>query len=548
MISQKRKRANLIDSIIEGDEYTVRQLIRNGADIFENDQNGISPFTRAVNMGNKSIINTLVTYGYDSNSTENNLFPIGISPLSYASHNDNIELFKILIEKDAPTYNVDIKDEHVLYLKSHDVISLTDKSVEEFLTESSTHMVILDGNNPLFVHIDQVTSLMEDSVVFECKSIGNISLENVKHDTELFNAIKLGFVSGYIINSSMRKAMRQAVTGEKRIFRLSQPKRRVVSVVGQLIFEARTSADSANHCTGSGGVVRELEYVNIDTSHTQTIDTEMSEITIDNLHMLVIAKTIQQNSTSNSTLAMNTGKGIEESWEDIGNYKKTLPFQNRIERGTIIISKIDINTLQQLCRIFIPYITSVYCKRINIQDFSFIGDILNLQIFSSSVRINTRSAFQYLYSHLETLNVLSMPIHREMMDISRFKNLEKVRFSDFDVHSGVLEAIGQSKSIKEIELESSDYNGPLDALIGSKVEKITMNLSIFDNSISPLAGLENISELNLNIPMFRGDLSHLSSITNRLEKFRIISRASKDVDTRNMSIYKRHIENLNYLD
>ena len=511
----------------------VKYLLEKGASIEAEDKDGQKPLHMAAANGQLEIVKYLLGKGASIEAEGN----IGKKPLHSAAFLGQLEIVRYLLEKGASTYNVKLKDDLLIHLMATDIMDLEEKHVDDYLKEDPMNMVILDGNNPLFTNVDALSSHMEDSVVFACKTVGYYGSSNVEHTKELFNPRKLGFVSGYIENDSIRKAMRLTVLENKRIYRLSGSIRKIPAVVSQLVYEGRTGLVSANHCqAGADGDVRTIDVVDVD--NIPVVPFVENEITGIDLSMIVLARTIEKHSTISSDLALKIGTQVSQSWDAISDTEMTGRFQPDIIIGSLVILPgTDMNLLQKMCRIFNPTISSVTFKMKEVEDFSFLGDINGLVRFSACVRVNDRSVFQYLSNHSETLEVLSMPVHRDMMDLTRFVKLERIHLRDFDHSSGIIESIGKAPNVKQVDLEAKDFNGSLDGLVSTNdsMEKLTLKFARFKESIVPITSLNNLKELKMHLPIFDSGLSVLSSM-NGLTSLRLTTNSLVSVDTSSMKL------------
>ena len=153
------------------------------------------------------------------------------------------------------------KTSELLDMTSVDFITFEDISVRDYLQKDPKNIVLFENNNkPHLTNIDDITVAMEEGIVYACKEAnGHLSQDpsNVDSEIELFNARRIGTISGYIVNDHIRHAIRLASDDQSsRIFYLSESTRGVPAVISKRVYEGIDDLVSANHCqVGAEGSV-----------------------------------------------------------------------------------------------------------------------------------------------------------------------------------------------------------------------------------------------------------------------------------------------------
>lgn len=110
----------LMKAVEKGNTATIELIIKNGADVNQSGDNGLTPLMVAIERGNMDAFFILVRSGADINKGDNS----GITPLMRAVRNGNVEMTRELLKK-----GVDIKSESDNGLKVEKAIS--EKNSEE---------------------------------------------------------------------------------------------------------------------------------------------------------------------------------------------------------------------------------------------------------------------------------------------------------------------------------------------------------------------------------------------------------------------------------
>jgi len=156
-------------------------------------------------------------------------------------------------------------DKDVLYKSmATDIITFEEMSVEYYLQQDSKNMVLFESNfKPHFTNMDDLKVAMEDGIVYACKEVSTRltqPLSNVEIETELFNARRIGTLSGYIDAKNLKSAIQSVSTGSSRMFFITEGFRNIPAVISKKVFNQMDSLVSANHCQeGAEGSVHNIE-------------------------------------------------------------------------------------------------------------------------------------------------------------------------------------------------------------------------------------------------------------------------------------------------
>ena len=149
-----------------------------------------------------------------------------------------------------------------------DIITFEELSVSDYLGQDSKNMVLLEPNfKPHFTNTDDLNVAMEDGIVYGCKKVSTRlrqTLSNVDVKTELFNARRIGPLSGYINAKNLRSAIHSVHEGSSsRMFLITEGIRDVPAVISKKVFNQLDDLVSANHCQAGaeGSVHNVLEIV-----------------------------------------------------------------------------------------------------------------------------------------------------------------------------------------------------------------------------------------------------------------------------------------------
>jgi len=111
--------------------------------------------------------------------------------------------------------------------------------------------------------MDDLKVAMEDGIVYACKEVSTRltqPLSNVENETELFNARRIGTLSGYIDAKNLKSAIQSVSTGSSRMFFITEGFRNIPAVISKKVFNQMDSLVSANHCQeGAEGSVHNIE-------------------------------------------------------------------------------------------------------------------------------------------------------------------------------------------------------------------------------------------------------------------------------------------------
>lgn len=153
------------------------------------------------------------------------------------------------------------KTAKILDMTAVDFITFEDVSVRDHLKNDPDNIVLFENTDkPHLSNIKDVKVSMEEGIVYACKEAnGHLTQDpsNVDSDIELFNARRIGTISGYIVNDQLRHALKLAEDeNSSRIFYLSESTRGVVAVISKRVYEGMDDLVSANHCqVGAEGSV-----------------------------------------------------------------------------------------------------------------------------------------------------------------------------------------------------------------------------------------------------------------------------------------------------
>jgi len=386
-----------------------------------------------------------------------------------------------------------------------DVMDLTHKTMKEYLDEDPHNMVILEGNRTSFTNVNHLNSLMEDSVVFECKeSNGRYNIENVIHTFELFNAVKLGFTGIFIDNSSVQKAMKFSISRNQRVYRLSEPGRSISAVVGKSTLKENDIV-SGNHCQpGAYGDLRTLNVVNLSVSFIRIIPEEIKN----DFFTILMYKTMAVHSDENK-LSFNQLEKIKDAWNVLESESNiTKSYTKYVTNAELTVYPgTDMVTLQKISNILNPRMRFIHIEMPEIKNFSFMKSINNLIKFSSQVPVDFSNVIGNLGNNYDSLSTVSMPIEMPIdnnfiTDLSKFKYLKKLYLTDFNDRSQILESIGTSTSIQLLHLNSSKFDGPLDGIVGIResLEDLKIIFSKFTGDVTPLLSLNKLEFFEVHFP------------------------------------------------
>jgi len=160
-------------------------------------------------------------------------------------------------------------DETLLESMATDIITFEDMSVSDYLDQDEKNIVLFEHNlKPHFTNIDDLKVAMEDGIVYGCKEVSTRliqPLSNVDVKNELFNARRIGTLSGYINAKNLKSAIHSAESGDSsKLFLITKGIRSVPAVISKKVFNQMDDIVSANHCqVGAEGEVHNVMEISI---------------------------------------------------------------------------------------------------------------------------------------------------------------------------------------------------------------------------------------------------------------------------------------------
>jgi len=160
-------------------------------------------------------------------------------------------------------------DETLLESIATDIITFEDMSVSDYLDQDEKNIVLFEHNlKPHFTNIDDLKVAMEDGIVYGCKEVSTRliqPLSNVDVKNELFNARRIGTLSGYINAKNLKSAIHSAESGDSsKLFLITKGIRSVPAVISKKVFNQMDNIVSANHCqVGAEGEVHNVMEISI---------------------------------------------------------------------------------------------------------------------------------------------------------------------------------------------------------------------------------------------------------------------------------------------
>jgi len=160
-------------------------------------------------------------------------------------------------------------DETLLESMATDIITFEDMSVSDYLDQDEKNIVLFEHNlKPHFTNIDDLKVAMEDGIVYGCKEVSTRliqPLSNVDVKNELFNARRIGTLSGYINAKNLKSAIHSAESGDSsKLFLITKGIRSVPAVISKKVFNQMDNIVSANHCqVGAEGEVHNVMEISI---------------------------------------------------------------------------------------------------------------------------------------------------------------------------------------------------------------------------------------------------------------------------------------------
>jgi len=149
-----------------------------------------------------------------------------------------------------------------------DIITFEEMSVSAYLEQDAKNMILFESNfKPHFTNIDDLRVAMEDGIVYGCKKVSTRlrqTLSNVDVKTELFNARRIGPLSGYIDAKNLKSAIHSVQEGlSSRMFLITESVRDVPAVISKKVFNQMDDLVSANHCQAGaeGSVHNVIQFV-----------------------------------------------------------------------------------------------------------------------------------------------------------------------------------------------------------------------------------------------------------------------------------------------
>lgn len=426
----------------------------------------------------------------------------------------------------------------ILSAQGMDMLSLEEKTLFEYLNEDARNFVIKQDRNYHLVNSRDILRNLEQATVFACRQVGSPNASNVDMSTELFNARRMGALTGYIEMESMRRALHKVSAHNTRVFMVSDPVRSVAAVVGMLFYEGRRNMVGAEHCqAGADGDIVKLYPILVDGIPKIQYEEEH----IDDVPLLVSAYLISTNALYDE--ASDLREQIKTAYEQLGDMVFGTGVSDVDKKILRILTNDDMGTISELVSTFYPAIHTILV-RAGLKDFSFLKDVKILRVFKCTHRVNSDNIIRNLLNNALTLQVLTIHITRPIAMYERFhefRGLKKLNLAGVSEHQHVLEAISL---IPKLELLVMNVEGPLDFSPLTNVphlRKLALDMADFTGDISPIGNLRSLTHLKLLIPSYSGSFSSLSTLS-LLTQLGITCDSILDIDLSMMSIRQLNFE------
>lgn len=398
----------------------------------------------------------------------------------------------------------------ILELSGFDAVMQTDYTVKEYLNDDDHNIVLLEGDKVHFTSTEAISVTMKDATLFACHKVGHGG-DNINFDIELFNARRLGTLSGFLKMESVREAQVLAVRGV-RIFKMTAVQFKVAAVAGRAFIDDREMV-SVEHCqAGGGGDVRGLLAVRLDTP--------ISAISVENPDVLLVTRAFEI--VTNASVVPESGRELKTMIEE-----RHASLSLRYNEASPVVwsttnEEFDPN-LAKLVRLFapkLPVVELTHRSYLNIDlDSSFLAYVTGMREFASGRpglenMFNVRNTVTSLAKNGKTLKKLTL--HGIAKATPSFKNLN------------VLEDVTISYMVHTYSAEmDSTWSLPgLKKLKYTSIIRTPANIAV--NARSPIVHLE------LDLPGYMGSLKFVEKFAATLRSVKVNAPFASEFFDRNL--------------